>query len=631
MVGRQLWVWGGVLLSLGLGLSSSAPLPSSSRPLPSRNDDDLVASPAREWLTSRPQVPGERLHESDLKRLQQMLLHQEDGNAMSTRPRHTAPAQQPRATAEGLQHTARKLKAEQTNAVWQLQQENKHMCKQVERLNQTVLVLQAQLRESEEKRKQQHEYQAVLENIRSELEANHIIELVAEKEKCKVERTNVQSERGALQRVEQELRREREQVLRLRAQVEELQTQAAAAAVQACAEQAQLKQVKENLQADADKAKEDLERERAAVRESRKELQAVRDEAMRDRQHLTMLQNRMQGKAAQFEDQAGALQHAMQRQQDLLGRLKQEISAPECRPAASAVGASSGSSPAQNVQGCSREEKHKEASTDTKEQVGVKLAHRLCALRGSLSAPVLSPPEAVAVVAATAVGGGVEARNATAPDAAREQATLENLLGDVRGLLQQLMNPSALPSSAGSRPSTVNIARSNSYPYQWRPFPGQQCLSPAKAVIERQGSGVLQLAGGGADCADRAKPRYSSLRGGVSINDGMPRQPALLQPVFGDKGSGDTAVSSKRTWCHSLLSTLVGTSRLLANMVFVTVGTPQRPVQSLTRAIVFFFVILALVSASPAARLRLPHYQLTFGNMWWPFIPQYPSFSVVVT
>jgi len=33
MVGRQLWVLGGVLLTLGLGLSSSAPPPSSSRPL----------------------------------------------------------------------------------------------------------------------------------------------------------------------------------------------------------------------------------------------------------------------------------------------------------------------------------------------------------------------------------------------------------------------------------------------------------------------------------------------------------------------------------------------------------------------------------------------------------------------
>ena len=624
MVGRKLLAVGGVLLSLGLGLSSSAPPPTSSRPLPSRNDDELVASPAREWLTSRPRVPGERLHESEFKRLQQRLSHQEDGNAMSTRPRHSAPAQQPCATGEvrpeGLQHTARKLKAEQTNAVWQLQQENQHMCKQVKRLNQTVLVLQAQLRESEGKRKQQHEYQAVLENIRSELEANHIIELVAEKEKCKVEKANVQSERAALQRVEQELRREREQVLRLRAQVEDLQMQAAAAAVQACAEQAQLTQVQERLQADAVKANEDLARERASVRESRKELQAVRDEAMRDRQHLTMLQNRMQGKAAQFEDQAGALQQAMQRQQDLLGRLKQEISAPECRPAASAVGASSGSSRAQNVQGCSSEEKHKETLTDTKGQVGVKLAHRICALRGSLSAPVLSPPEAAAVVAATAVGGGVEARNATASDAAREQATLENLLGDVRGLLQQLINPSALASSAGSRPSTVNIARSNSYPYQWRPFTGQQCLSPAKAVIERQGSGVMQLAGGGADrSTDRAKPRCSSLRGGLSLNDGMPRQPAPLQPVCGDRGSGDTLVSSKRTWCHFLLSSLVRTSKHLANLgVLVIDGTPERPVHSLTRPVVFVFVILALLSASPAARVMLPHCQLTYGNMWWP-------------
>jgi hypothetical protein len=253
-----------------------------------------------------------------------------------------------------------------------------------------------------------------------------------------------------------------------------------------------------------------------------------------------------------------------------------------------------------------------ETLTDSKGQVGVKLAHRICALRGSLSAPVLSPPEAAAVVAATAVGGGMEA--------AREQATLENLLGDVRGLLQQLMNPSALPSSAGSRPSTVNIARSNSYPYQWRPFTGQQCLSPAKAVIERQGSGVMQLAGGGADrSTDRAKPRCSSLRGGVSLSDGMPRQPAPLQPVCGDRGSGDTLVSSKRTWCHSLLSSLVRTSKHLANLgVLVTGGTPERPAHSHKRDVVFVLVILALLSASAAASIRLTHCQLTCGNMWWP-------------
>jgi chromosome segregation ATPase len=201
--------------------------------------------------------------------------------------------------------------AEQNN-VQQLQQENQRMCKQVETLSRDVVVLQEQLHDGEEERKHQLEYQTVLENVRSELEANHVIELVAEKEKCAAERTHVLFERAAHQRVEQELCREREQVRALveamqaqeaaaevqacaeqaqhqkvqdelcrereqvRALVEAMQAQAAAAEGQACAEQAQHQKVQDELHANTDKAKEELARARAAVRELRKEVHAVR-------------------------------------------------------------------------------------------------------------------------------------------------------------------------------------------------------------------------------------------------------------------------------------------------------------------------------------------------------------------
>ena len=308
---------GCILCSLGLGLSELT------TPSAARGSEQLRSLGEAEQrghaLTTRPSMdngraPGQQLRTTagrqaraaakhDQEQWQRFDLHKAENPPQSLTATHPSPRLQIRSVCDSMCLSADK--AEQAN-VQQLQQENQRMCKQVETLSRDLVVLQEQLHDAEEERKHQLEYQTVLENVRSELEANHVIELVAEKEKCAAERTRVLLERA---KVEQELCREREQVQAL---VEAMQAQAAAAEVQACAEQAQHQQVQDELHASTDKAKEELARARAAVRGLRKEVHAVRDEAMQDRQHLTTLQDRLQGKAAQFEDQAGFLEQKME-------------------------------------------------------------------------------------------------------------------------------------------------------------------------------------------------------------------------------------------------------------------------------------------------------------------------------
>jgi hypothetical protein len=619
-MGRQPWLlMGGILFSLGLVLSESSVPPACSRPLRQRSEEEMVSTPPREWLpaASRPQA-RQGFDERESQRMQQIIAQAEErGEALTTRPRlddrRAAHGQQPRATSGSQERAAHSLmaadKAAQDNLVQQLQKENQRMSKQVENLSRDVVMLRGQLQEDEEKRKlhdgeekrkHQLEYQAVLEHVRSELEANHIIELVAEKEKYMVEKTHVQSERAARERVEQELCREREQVRLLRAQVEDLQAQVAAAEAHACAEQVQHKQVQDELQASNDKAKEELAHARAAARELRKGLHAVRDEAMQDRQHLTALQNRLQGKAAQFEDQAGFLEQKMLRQQELLLRLQQAMGAQEWPLTASptASPAASGGTCAPRVQGHSGDDQCKEAVQEaTEEQMGAKLARKL--------------EDAVSSATAMPEGAHREARNATE---SQSHAKLEGLLGDVRALLQHLVSPlaSAPSSSSGRTSSTVSIPRSQSYPHQWRPFPGQQqALRPAQAVILRQGSGITHIAGGGSDCAmDRG------------MDNGMPLKSAQIATGFGAAGSAGTGVCAVpsqgvcrgRAWWQAptWLACLARTSKHLAHLgIFITLGTPQPRALSLAAA-VFFCAMLVAISD---VQLRLPLCPFTRGKV----------------
>lgn len=94
----------------------------------------------------------------------------------------------------------------------------------MEVLSHKVLALQGQLRDSETKREEEREqHELLMGNLRCELEANHIIELVAQKEECKASKMHTQSERAAQRRAEQELHREIDHVRRLRAELEDME------------------------------------------------------------------------------------------------------------------------------------------------------------------------------------------------------------------------------------------------------------------------------------------------------------------------------------------------------------------------------------------------------------------------
>ena len=98
------------------------------------------------------------------------------------------------------------------------------MGRQVEVLSHKVLALQGQLRDSETKREEEREqHELLMGNLRCELEANHIIELVAQKEECKASKMHTQSEQAAQRRAEQELHREIDHVRRLRAELEDME------------------------------------------------------------------------------------------------------------------------------------------------------------------------------------------------------------------------------------------------------------------------------------------------------------------------------------------------------------------------------------------------------------------------
>ena len=114
-----------------------------------------------------------------------------------------------------------------------LQHELQLLHEQVEILGIRAMELQGQLHESEDLREQdllQHQNELahqrmLIDNFRSEYEANHIIELLAEKEACLKAVRETHEEREKREEAERALKEQQNSVEKLRKRVEELEAQ----------------------------------------------------------------------------------------------------------------------------------------------------------------------------------------------------------------------------------------------------------------------------------------------------------------------------------------------------------------------------------------------------------------------
>jgi uncharacterized coiled-coil protein SlyX len=163
------------------------------------------------------------------------------------------------------------IKSEHALVVQQLHSQLDRMREQVETLTKKVMELQGQLHESEDRREQDRlmfqrqlaEEQLLMENFRSESEANHIIELLQEREACQMARQAQQAERAVRHKLEFELAREQDGVRALRTKVQLLQQQAAARQV---ADEEQLAYVR-RLELERCRLAEELQAKEAQLRD----------------------------------------------------------------------------------------------------------------------------------------------------------------------------------------------------------------------------------------------------------------------------------------------------------------------------------------------------------------------------
>lgn len=269
-----------------LVLAESRPVASSQDDVLSADAGSSVPRPVPGWRSWRQNVAEDK---SEVKRLRQMMSEAEqnveqlndrllDAKQAQDRANHALRDKDERLAAltqqleEAVEHGKAEAEAEHAEVVQALKHELKRLHEQVEILGARAMELQGQLHESEDRREQellQHQselaHQRLLaDNFRSEFEANHIIELLAEREACLKAVREKHLEREKREEAEGALEEQHATVLQLKRRVEELEAQVHKQAAETrCAEQ----EYQGRLQQESARVEEEAARNRALEHE----------------------------------------------------------------------------------------------------------------------------------------------------------------------------------------------------------------------------------------------------------------------------------------------------------------------------------------------------------------------------
>jgi len=269
-----------------LVLAESRPTASSQADVLGADTGSSVPRPVPGWRSWRQNVAEDK---SEVKRLRQMMAEAEqnveqlndrllDAKQAQDRANHALRDKDERLVAltqqleEAVEYGKAEAEAEHAEVVQALKHELQRLHEQVEMLGVRAMELQGQLHESEDRREQELlQYQCELahqrllaDNFRSEFEANHIIELLAEREACVKAAREKQLEREKREEAERALEEQHVTVRQLKVRVQELEAQLHQQAAETrCAEQ----QFRGRLQREAAKLQEESATNRALQHE----------------------------------------------------------------------------------------------------------------------------------------------------------------------------------------------------------------------------------------------------------------------------------------------------------------------------------------------------------------------------